>query len=577
MEEKNVIFKLQKNYYAVVKNKNYNEFFPKGHQKIDKEIVNPKSLPKKSYSRKYGQFESDNHFSTEEEFIKYYGDLFCQVSHARQTFVIEEKENNISIKYYTYHRFRNAGVRYFVVRKTVKYLTFNFKTKRFYYGEIDKKNKKVLRNKSNFYLTDASGLSFVYNLKTLIKEQNQNDYDYSWTSDNDDTFYVKSNEIINQFFDKICKKTNITLDKTLSFEKKVFLITLKMRNIKYPDSFFNFIGLRFKTKDLKKYKMNLVNYVMDNFGIKGDNVRKILNICANINFSDLILIYKILGVDHFNKINNVSIFSTSNYNNGYFWNYYYDEIPKMVEEKRTVLTNAEKMNIVHILNSFKYNEQLTSIFDHLEFKRKLMNYGETVKIKAKTYDQFVNEHDEWSTIVKSYQNGIVERYYGENAKNVEKVIEHNGVLYHPVLFTTTTDYDNESTVQQNCVRTYSEKAHCLIISLRKNSVESKERLTIEYAISKGGLNRVQTKARFNQIPVEEWNDVIRKLDDNVKECWDKVEINLPEIKKTFRNGKIITARATYPNDNKTFFLVPVWDNPAVEQFRTFNYLFDDLP
>jgi hypothetical protein len=350
-----------------------------------------------------------------------------------------------------------------------------------------------------------------------------------------------------------------------------------MRNIKYPDSFFNFIGLRFKTKDLKKYKMNLVNYVMDNFGIKGDNVRKILNICTNINFSDLILIYNILGVDHFNKINNISIFSTSNYNNGYFWNYYYDEIPKIVEEKRTVLTNVEKMNIVHILNSFKYNEQLTSIFDHLEFKRKLMNYGETVKIKAKTYDQFVDEHDEWSTIVKSYQNGIVERYYGENAKNVEKVIEHNGVLYYPVLFTTTTDYDNESTVQQNCVRTYSEKAHCLIISLRKNSVESKERLTIEYAISKGGLNRVQTKARFNQMPNEEWNDVIRKLDDNVKECWDKVEINLPEIKKTFRNSKVITARATYPKDNKTFFLVPVWDNPAVEQFRTFNYLFDDLP
>ena len=71
MEEKNVIFKLQKNYYAVVKNKNYNEFFPKGYQKIDKEIVNPRSLPKKTYSRKYGQFESDDHFSTEEEFIKY--------------------------------------------------------------------------------------------------------------------------------------------------------------------------------------------------------------------------------------------------------------------------------------------------------------------------------------------------------------------------------------------------------------------------------------------------------------------------------------------------------------------------
>jgi hypothetical protein len=324
--------------------------------------------------------------------------------------------------------------------------------------------------------------------------------------------------------------------------------------------------------------MNLVSYVMSLLQLKGDNIRKILNFNTNIDFNDLMSLFKILGVDYFNKITNTSIFSNNSLaSNNYFWNYYIDEIPKQIERFDLKITNTEKNNIVHIINSFKYHEQLTSLFDHLEFKSKLNNYGENVKIRAKTYDQFVDEHDEWSKMVKSYQNGVVERNYGENAKNVEKVIEHNGVSYYPVLLTTTTDYDNESTIQHNCVRTYSEKAHCIIISLRKNSSDSKERLTIEYAINKGGLNRVQTKARFNQIPNEEWNGVLQLLDDNVKECWNKVEINLPEIKKTFRNSKVITARATYPKDNKTYFLVPVWDNPAVEQFRTFNYLFDDLP
>ena len=132
MEDKNVIFKLQKDFYAVVKNKNTNEYVQKGFLKYDKDIFKPSHLPKKTYSRKYGQFEAEDHFSTEEDYLKYYGDIFCQVSHARQTFIIEEKENNISIKYYTYVRFRNAGVKYFVVRKTVSYLTFNYKTKRFY-------------------------------------------------------------------------------------------------------------------------------------------------------------------------------------------------------------------------------------------------------------------------------------------------------------------------------------------------------------------------------------------------------------------------------------------------------------
>jgi hypothetical protein len=90
-------------------------------------------------------------------------------------------------------------------------------------------------------------------------------------------------------------------------------------------------------------------------------------------------------------------------------------------------------------------------------------------------------------------------------------------VYYPVLLTNSKEYNRESTIQSNCVRTYIERPTSLIISLRKNNIESQDRATIEYRVlfvnERFKFNRVQTLGRFNKTLPEEWNEPIRELDD----------------------------------------------------------------
>jgi hypothetical protein len=307
---------------------------------------------------------------------------------------------------------------------------------------------------------------------------------------------------------------------------------------------------------------------MDFLNVKGNNARKILNTQININTGNFSNFYHLLGVDYFNKIKNTQIFSLGGANTyNIYWAKDNFNIP--------TLTNSEKSNIVSIIEKCTYNEQLETILEHIEFKNKLTKHGEIVKIRAKNLDDFNDEHEEWSKLVASYKTGIIERYYGEKQNEIEKTIICDKDMFFPVLLKGTVDYEKESTLQKNCVRTYVQKPDCLIISLRKNNPNSEERLTIEYQFRKNEILNVQTRARFNKMADEEWSRAISILNDTVKKLYKDKVIQLPKMTKTYRNGRKVETNAIFPDEEKMVYLTPEWDNPIVYS-ETTNYLFDDF-
>ena len=80
------------------------------------------------------------------------------------------------------------------------------------------------------------------------------------------------------------------------------------------------------------------------------------------------------------------------------------------------------------------------------------------------------------------------------------------------------EYNDESFIQSNCVKGYVKRPDALIISLRKDNPDSKERATIEFKISFDTvieLKRVQTLGRFNKQLTSEWDNILPILDERI--------------------------------------------------------------
>ena len=184
-------------------------------------------------------------------------------------------------------------------------------------------------------------------------------------------------------------------------------------------------------------------------------------------------------------------------------------------------------------------------------------------------------------LIESYSNGHVTRFYGEDSILVEDPIYTSDNTYFPVLLKTSEDYQGESAHQHNCVRTYSEKAHCFIVSLRKGSKDGTDRATIEYVFTQNGLKRVQTLGKYNIPLTDEWNEVVDDLDKRLDYLFKKGFIKLPVMVKKYKNGKSVQMFSKFEEYNQTkptYDIYPRWDNRDSLPFEyDYNELFIDLP
>jgi hypothetical protein len=512
-----------------------------------------------------GKFFSDAQFHTEDDFVKHFGNPFADVHFDRKRLFIEESDDKISIKYQFYTKDRKVGVRYFTERKVTHYLTFNFKKKMFYSGTFSTKKKQVIGRSMKVNPTYFTIEAFLRNIRI----------------DNS----VAVDQYLYFFLEKIWDRMGIENPQNFQWDcmRSFYSLTYYLVNgIKIPNNWRKFTGTFFSKKDLKKFDMNLVDTAMGKLKLKGSKVKQIFNEMEWIDFDRLYMVYNILGIDRFNKIENKV-----------FGPYYGDEIIPIEMNKmggsfecfysdheqfsqyflgRTLvhLTPKEKDRILDLMPYFDHYKWRTLI-DHLEMKKDLMNLGEDVKFKFTNISSFNLEHEEFSRLLQSYRKGEVERFYGD-VDTLETPIEHEGETYYPVLFRKTTDYEKESQHQRNCVRGYSERPDCLIFSIRKGSTDGDERITVEYQYRKNEILNVQERAKFNAMPSDEFSQVARIQLANINLMYKLGTLKLPKLIKKYRSGKVIEQQATFDEmsvsekryESRIINMTPQWDTYTPE-------------
>jgi len=525
-----------------------------------------------------GKFFSDAQFHTEGDFVKHFGNPFASVHFDRQRLFIEEGDDKISIKFQYYIKNRQVGGKFFTERKVTNYLTFNFKKKMFYSGTFSTKKKQVIGRSMKVNPTYFAIETFLRN----IRIENS----------------VAVDQYLYFFLEKIWDRMGIENPQNFQWDcmRSFYSLTYYLVNgIKIPNNWRKFTGTFFSKKELKKFDMNLVDTAMDKLKLKGSKVKQIFNEMEWIDFDRLYMVYKILGIDRFNKIEN-KVFDPyygdetmpmeMNQMGGSFECFYLDkEQFNQYFLGRTLvpLTPKEKDRILDLMPYFDQYKWRTLI-DHLEMKKDLMNLGEDVKFKFTNISSFNLEHEEFSRLLQSYRKGDVERFYGD-VDSLETPIEHEGERYYPVLLRKTSDYEEESQHQRNCVRTYVERPECLIFSIRKESTDGDERITVEYQYRHNEILNVQERAKFNQMPSLELSQVAKIQLANINLMYKLGTLKLPRLIKKYRSGKVIEQQATFDEMSvrdkrdgpRIINMTPQWDTYTPELSYWQNELLGQIP
>lgn len=495
-----------------------------------------------------------------------YGDLLYRVTAKNVIFVCDVNDDKVSLKIYETKRVRAFGNRFFKVRRSITFVTYNFKNNNLYCGSILKSNKKVIDKKIFCNKFGDIGLQrhllmFHHAIKDCYTPRIRNPFSIhtSITETKSDRPELNiMGEGVKVFFGEIMKKTGVELEYNSKLHNQFFKFFLESNGVKCHDMIDNYIEWSLPKSVLKKHK-NYVDAFMSHYKFGGKKIKKYMNQIPKIDWFNLSWAYRTLGVDYFNKINE-KFFEYNNSSTYYLSNNLFNN--------PTELTKYEKSKVVEAINS---EVLLSNIIDHLETIKKLKNkYNHDFKMRFTNKSSFNAEHYLLSELYSSYSKGLIVRSYGDFAEEqISESIMGFNVDYYPVVLKTTMEFNEESTHQQNCVRTYSEKPNCIIISLRMGSPKSNERATIEYRFRRNEMVRVQSLGKFNKVLESSWDLPLEILDKRIKRLWSKETLTLPRMKKESYNGKVKQHYTAVFDDKTPTRVEPMWNEKVDEDENLF--------
>ena len=499
----------------------------------------------------YYDFDKSAEISGSDLFDKYKNDPLSAPSLNRKSVEVLKSNEKVTIKIYRYNLHREIGKPYF--RKSTSYvsLTYNIKRNQFYFFLINNYHKKRNFSKTLRCLSPYLILNhFRHHLVDALS--NRDDVD----------------KVFNVFFKGIYEDMVNYVD--------LLEYVVKKQGFKLPNNFDVFAdaiggnGFYGRTPTKLDGKRNGFKYIDTIMGInilKGDKLRRVLHKVSGFNLGLYYEMASYFKDDFILSRPDEDLIKIFNSNIGY---------SSLIGS--VLMTKQEKINMYNIIMELinTNSSDLYSISDHLNIKNKLAKY-ETVKWKSKTYDEFVDEHDEWSRNLDSYTKGVTQRRYNKEFLNhIEKPFEMDGIKYYPVVLNSSDDYNRESTVQTNCVRTYIHYAHSLIVSLRRDSKDSYERLTIEVNLIPDEdvrLLRKQTKAKRNSTPDDSWSLATRELDDRIEFINKNGLFTLPEMDVIYTRGLPRHAKVDnrlIHNDGYSYWTV-CWDDEEVDSITGLTY------
>lgn len=534
---------LMEDLYKFVNQKHYVSFHfdtcdVKPPKQVPNDIDDIFSIDPTPYIPYNGEWKVEKVSESEEDYKKNYGNPLCYVRHYRNTIVVSKKENKISLKLFTYERFRNVGKPYFKVATSCKYFTYNYVNNAMYYGYINNYHKKrKFTKRVKRVTTDFNPISQIRaNLMSFFHQSS------------DTNLLLKKTDVvnttINTFINSIPGIENY--NHISHIDNRFYKLVLDKNNVKLPNNWESLIFTwpQPKKKDYIKNKFKYVDALMSVNKLKGDKIRRVLHNITTFNPQSLHVVIGMFGHEFVLSQSDETITSIMKHamnNSSYV-------IKDIIQNKKEFNNCFEIFKLVIQQNIHEY-----TFSDHLRLYSNLKRF-EPVKWESKDYDSFQKEHFEWSERNGFYTKGDFTRIYTDSfVEEIEKSFKVNDDLYYPVVLKTSNEYNKESFVQNNCVKGYVNRAESFIISLRKgDSLESKDRATIEYRINKQDdkikFKRVQTLGRFNKRLTDDWVEPIKKLDDKISKLLNKNMFSLPELIIKLGN-KVIKTKSHFVDKN----------------------------
>ena len=420
---------------------------------------------------------------------------------------------------------RKCGAKYFWKQREVVHITFDlvnnniYKTTTQYIGR--KKNTTVMKNPFKYWKKEHFSLNevlFDIDLSINMPLNNLNKFiENPQYYDKRDKISVALFKCKKSLINELCGKDfkfNTKLNKAANILELSSMWFTKVRGIKTPDKWMHYFTHNYPgIKQLKKKGNNLIQTILKEEGIYSKYAVKVFNTYTDIKLPSYQIMLEVLGIHLLRELNPELL--TQKYNMGWQMN--------------MELTTKEKRNFISILNSLltDYNFEPQNVnnvisdlvSDHLgRLKFRLQTEGLNPKLKATNYDEFVEEHQEWTNLVDEINNttSITHIYDKDFLNHIQQPITIGHKTMTPVVLRDTYEYRDESSVQSNCVKTYIEHRDTCIISLRD---DKGNRITNEF-VPRGKnkiMSNVQSRARFNQTVSEDLQPFVNVLNLKIKE------------------------------------------------------------
>jgi len=490
------------------------------------------------------------HSKNEEMFVENYGNPLCLVRKEYVMAVVEKDGDKISLKMFTGAKIRNKGVKYFRVKKNVDYITVNLKTGDVYTGYLhnfQKKRKATKQIRRNCFIGDPL---------SLIKNKLRNNLQVFGTTINDKSVSNVVNEVVNKFIESIDQGSY----EGLGIDERLFKFYLDKRGIKYPNNFSAYkqhlIGPSIRKK-LKKNGGRLVDAFMDEKNISGALLKKSLHECHIINLDVYSYAKKVFGVDKLNQDKGAVL--------GLLESVTHVNSPQTADLLIELIGPSELDRYYQTFKEvFIYcNIDTYTLSDHVRMYCELRRYGADIKWMAdgSNKDVFHQEHLDWTDKLAHYRDGVYTRIYPEVLHQLLSK-DINGVK--PVLLTTSKEYNEESSTQSNCVKSYVSRPASIIVSLRN---EEKERATIEYQVKKFNdeviILRVQSLGKRNTKLSSDWDGVLFSLDKIMLSYIQNKNFELVKVIKENKMGMRFESNSMWVD-----YYSLVWEDNRINQSFT---------
>lgn len=538
------LFEFNKIAYNTIKYKDYCEISEdelSGRHKTDNDFKGFSFLDVNK--NRFDYVSSHNELETYQENLN---NLCCQNTLNRMLVTVKKNDVKVSIKFYNYQLLREVGKPYFRKFTACQFLTYNFKDNSFYNGIVidyhkkRKFKKKLYKNNWCDKIIKTFSEKISAHLKGF-KSKNFEDLQ---------NCQMEINKAFDVFFSSIPG-----IDLSISNpDDRLYKKYLDGQGIKVPNNWISFERgyPQIKLKDFRKNKMKFVDTYMDFHELKGDKIKRVLHtVTTTKGILTLEFALKFFGYDFILSQDDEIIKKIIESNP-------IGDITSITISYKSIIDGYNKKEIKNCFEIFKLTLtgeiNIWSFCDHIRYKSRLKNL-EPVQWNSNTYEKFTEEHYEWAEKIGSYQTAQYTRFYN---KDFKQIVEKPIYNYYPVLLVDSKQYNVESFVQSNCVRTYADKPASIIVSIRQNDNENKERASVEYKITGDEnsviLKRVQSLGRFNKSLDETWDDILRILDERMDYCLDNNIFELPTFEVKVGN-KILKSDLIF-SDQKEYDMYP---------------------